>query len=309
MENASKALEIAAGVMLGVLIMSLIAYFFTSISSWPEQEDNKKELEQTAKFNLEYEVYDKKGMYGADVISCLSKAVNNNEKYYDGGSFLSGQKYGEKYWVNVYVNLNSCLKEEIYVYHYTKTVGATPAESGIYSQEQRFSNPVDKNGHEIPLKLEILGFSFTGYTDFRNTDPFNYKESKGKTLIRVLDPTKGGLNIATSDVINATESATTIKDPKTGITYNAWLYGKKADGSVNTDQVNKTPLHNLLKTANSNMKEIVTNKSNDKTSLEIWSTAEWRTALYDFKTRKFRCDNIKYNEDTGRVNEIYFSEI
>ena len=97
MENASKALEIAAGVLLAVLIMSLVAYFFTSISEWPQQQDDEKEAEQTAKFNLEYEVYDKKGMYGADVISCLTKAENNNEKYYDGGSFLSGYKYGVKF--------------------------------------------------------------------------------------------------------------------------------------------------------------------------------------------------------------------
>ena len=83
MENASKALEMAAGVLLGVLLLSLVAYFFTSISSWPEQQDDEKSSQQTAQFNLEFEVYDKKGMYGADVISCLTKAENNNEKYYE----------------------------------------------------------------------------------------------------------------------------------------------------------------------------------------------------------------------------------
>lgn len=307
MENASKALEIAAGVLLGVLIMSLIAYFFTSISSWPEQQDNEKEIEQTAKFNLEYEVYDKKGMYGADVISCLSKALNNNEKYYDGGNFLSGQKYGEKYWVNVYVNLNSCLKEEIYVYYYAKGLGGSSADSGIYTQEQRFSNPVDENGHERTLYLSIFGFSFDGYTDFRQTDRLNYNETKGKTLVRELNPNKAGLNISSSELINATEGATKVTDEETNLSYNAWLYTKKSDGNVNTASV--TPLQTLIRTADSNLKEIVTNTSNDKESLEIWSTAEWRTALYDFKTRKFRCDNIKYSEITGRVNEIYFSEI
>ena len=53
MDNATKALEIAAGVLLGVLIMSLIAYFFTEISEWPEQEDSMETAEQLAKFNLE----------------------------------------------------------------------------------------------------------------------------------------------------------------------------------------------------------------------------------------------------------------
>ena len=308
MENASKALEIAAGVLLAVLIMSLIAYFFTNISSWPEQQDNEKEMEQTAKFNLEYEVYDKKGMYGADVISCLSKALNNNEKYYDGGSFLSGHKYGEKYWVNVYVNLNSCLMEEIYVYHYAKNSLAS-VDSGIYMQEQRFTNPENEHGNELSLQLKMFGFSFEGgYTDFKQEDPLNFESDNGKkTLVRELDPKK----VTGIDLIDANLSKDLcVKDPDNpDITYNAWLYEKKADGSVDTDPTKKTPLQVLIRTAKSNIKEIVTNTSNEKESLEIWSSAEWRTALYDFKTRKFKCTNIKYNDDTGRVNEIYFCEI
>ena len=75
MENAARALEIAAGVLIGVLLMALIVYFFKSIGEWPQQEDDTASVEQVAKFNLEYEVYNKKGMYGVDVISCLNKAI------------------------------------------------------------------------------------------------------------------------------------------------------------------------------------------------------------------------------------------
>lgn len=296
MENASKALEIAAGVLLAVLIMSLIAYFFTSISSWPEQQDDEKMVEQTAKFNLEYEVYDKKGMYGADVISCLTKAINNNEKYYDGGSFLSGYKYGEKYWVNVYVNIKSDLREEIIVYCLARDIGVAGADTGIYKQQQRFTTPTDpETGVKLNLRLDIFGFDFSGgYTKFSNTDDFKY-ESPG--LSRVLT---GGEFIDTSAVVATDSSTGEIKE------YNAILYSKKGDGSVDTSST--TPLQVLVKTADSNLKQIVTNDGT-KQDFDIWSTAEWRTALYDFKTRRFRCDNMKYSEITGRVNEIYFSEM
>ena len=270
--------------------MSLIAYFFSSISSWPEQQDDEKSSEQTAKFNLEYEVYDKKGMYGADVISCLSKAINNNEKYYDGGSFLSGQKYGEKYWVNVYVKINSDLKEEIIVYYLAR--GTTGDETGIYKQQQRFTTIKDKNGHD--LKLSIFGFKFSGgYTTFSNDDIYEY-DSPG--MSRTLT---GDGFIKLSDAFAEDETT------GTKIKYNAILYTKNSDGSVDTSNV--TPLQTLVETAESNLKQIVQN--NDSETLDIWSSAEWRTALYDFKTRKFKCDTIKYSEITGRVNEIYFSEI
>ena len=78
MENAVKALEMAAGVLLGVILMAAVAYFFTQISSWPEREDEVVSSEQLAKFNQEYEVYNKSKMYGVDVLSCLNKVISNN---------------------------------------------------------------------------------------------------------------------------------------------------------------------------------------------------------------------------------------
>lgn len=84
MENAAKALEMAAGVMLGVILMALVTYFFTTVSSWPKNEEDIMSVDQLAKFNLEYEVYNKSMMYGVDVISCLNKVISNNEKYAQG---------------------------------------------------------------------------------------------------------------------------------------------------------------------------------------------------------------------------------
>ena len=129
MEDAIKALEMAAGVLLAVIIMTLIAYFFSSIKNLPQEQDQSTQAEQLAKFNLEYEVYNKKAMYGVDVISCLNKAQSNNEKYAmekdQHGNvvdrFLAGSKYGELYSINVFVKLtNGALEEALEIYHYDK---------------------------------------------------------------------------------------------------------------------------------------------------------------------------------------------
>ena len=281
--------------------MSLVAYFFTSISSWPEQEDNQKQAEQTTKFNLEYEVYDKKGMYGADVISCLAKVQNNNEKYYDGGSFLSGFKYGEKYWINVYVKLNSDLEERIRVYHYDReTLNA--ADSGIYKQVERF------NELKNPPNLGDIGFFIDE----------SYTKLKATTPLKPYSDTLSYADDAKFININSYVNENGIPGGEiTGNKYNAWLYNKKLeDGEYVVDIDSETPLQVLINTADSNLRQIVTNKGKPgesaeerKKSLEDWSSAEWITALYDFKTRRFKCDNIKYSDITGRVNEIYFSEI
>ena len=276
MENASKALEMAAGVLLAVLIMTLVAYFFTSISSWPEQEDDEKSSVQTSQFNLEYEVYDKKGMYGADVISCLTKAINNNEKYYEGENFLSGQRYGETYWVNVYVHLNSDLEEQMIVYH------MEAEDNGIYKQVLQYGNKCED------YTLEEVGFKFDSkgndYTMFRG----NHKLKSALNKLSGASFIKCSQNVGDSN-------------------YYSILYAKKIDGSVDTHSY--TPLQKLVATSDFNVRQIVTNNEDNKDSLEAWSSAEWRTALYDLKTRRFKCDDIKYSDVTGRVNEIYFSEI
>lgn len=289
MENASRALEMAAGVLLGVLILSLIAYFFTNISSWPEQQDYQKKVEQTAKFNLEYEVYDKNGMYGSDVISCLTKAENNNEKYYEGGGFLSGQKYGETYWINVYVNLKTDLEEQMIVYH------MQTGTDNIYKQVLQYNNACET------FKLGQIGFKFDG-SEHGKTYTFFNANTQLKNSTKKISSSNYPPGKSPSDFINISDEL--IRN--NGKSYNAWLY-KKVGNTVDTKT--ETPLQILLDTCSSNIKQIVTNKENSRESLEAWSSAEWRTALYDFKMRKFRCDNIKYDEVTGRVNEIYFSEI
>lgn len=67
-----------------------------------------------------------------------------------------------------------------------------------------------------------------------------------------------------------------------------------------------TQLESLL-----NFSNFLTIKVDNNTgeNLEYWSSATWQTALYNFKTKRFKCDFIGYSEVTGRVNEIYFSEL
>lgn len=281
MENAAKALEIAAGVLLAILIMSLISLFFSNLGIWPEEEDSRETAEQLAKFNLEYEVYDKKGMYGTDVISCLTKAKSNNEKYALGGKYLSGSKYGEQYWINVYVRLKDDLEELVTVYYYD------PLTSDISSQQIVFDDRAKE--HTMGEAGFIFATSPKGvsYTLFTESTP--------------LDPTDGKLekkltSASNSKFINLTHNATT----NGGITYNCELYDMD-------DVTSETPLQVLLETAGTNLKQVVRN--HDGETLREWSSAEWLTALYDFKTRRFRCDDMHYSDVTGRVKEIYFSEI
>lgn len=81
MENASKALIMAGGVLISLLIIGLLLLMFTRLSDYQKTGDNSKRTSQIAKFNMEYEGYlDDKGIKGADILSLINKIIDYNAK-------------------------------------------------------------------------------------------------------------------------------------------------------------------------------------------------------------------------------------
>lgn len=83
MENASKALIMAGGVLIAIIIIALLYSFITTLSAKAEEEDLLLLAEQTETFNREYEAFEKKLLRGTDLITVMNKAAANNEKYDD----------------------------------------------------------------------------------------------------------------------------------------------------------------------------------------------------------------------------------
>lgn len=272
MENAAKALELAAGVLLGVMLMALISYFFSHVGEWPQQDDEIATQEQLAKFNLEYEVYDKKGMYGVDVISCLNKAQSNNEKYAEGNRFLSGSAYGTQYYIDVWVSINSPLEEKLEVRYYDKN----QKEVVAYDDDAPLVDGKELTMNDVGLFAGI-DISKDNYTSFGITSPL-------KTTTVVLDTSKD------NRYMEANSGSKTYSE--TGKNYYSLL--------------DDSQLETLLDFSNFLTIKV---ENNTGENLEYWSSATWQTALYNFKTKRFKCDFIGYSDETGRVNAIYFSEL
>lgn len=121
MEHANKAIIMAFGMLVAVMILGTIAFVFTRLKVLPMQDDDADTVEQRRLFNQEYEVYDKKIMYGVDVISVLNKAQSNNEKYVQG-NFLSGNLYNTDYIINIVVNFIKPIDETIEVTYLVNTM-------------------------------------------------------------------------------------------------------------------------------------------------------------------------------------------
>lgn len=79
MENASKALLIAGGMLLAIILISLFLNMYNKMSNFQRTQEEQKEAKQIQEFNAGYEAYDKRIMYGTDIITLVHKAIENNK--------------------------------------------------------------------------------------------------------------------------------------------------------------------------------------------------------------------------------------
>ncbi len=96
MENASKALIIAATVLIAVLILSIGAYLFTYYSQIAYENEQNKINQSLVQYNTKFEKYEDKQLTIQDVLTITNLAKDYNErKSVDG--------------INVNINGNSTL--------------------------------------------------------------------------------------------------------------------------------------------------------------------------------------------------------
>lgn len=86
MENASKALLIAGGALISILVITLFLYAFGKISEYQTYKEELFNVEDLAKFNEQFTVYDRKDLKGSDVLSLINKVIDYNEKYTTKGT-------------------------------------------------------------------------------------------------------------------------------------------------------------------------------------------------------------------------------
>lgn len=81
MENISKALLIAGGVLFAILVLTLLIIFRGNISSYFTEQHNAKILEQVTEFNNKFENYNGQTIRGSELISVMNRVVDYNRTY------------------------------------------------------------------------------------------------------------------------------------------------------------------------------------------------------------------------------------
>ncbi len=104
MENASKALLMAAGVLMGMMILSLAVYLFANFGGTSSQIHENAETNQLNQFNSQFTSYvGKENVTIHDVISMANLATQNNQNYEFARRSI-GQVTGNDNYIQILLN-------------------------------------------------------------------------------------------------------------------------------------------------------------------------------------------------------------
>jgi len=106
MENASKALLIAGGILLVMLIIGLLFFSWSKFSEFYSKNDELAEIEDLSKFNLQFTNYQRKKVYGYELISLANKVADYNMRYSTEGK--NDEKYNK---IQMNINLSNNQKQ------------------------------------------------------------------------------------------------------------------------------------------------------------------------------------------------------
>lgn len=301
MDNASYALYIAVGVLIAIAVLSLVLFGYRRLAVLEQSQDEVIVVKNRADFNKEYEAYEKTLMYGSDVLSCLNKAQNNNQKYvynnyYGTDTTTMGREDREEYFIDVVVKINSPLYDSVKAYY--------KDPNGKYQQ-------VFSIGNASNYADTVFTYNGTKYT-FKDPSIYYYYFEKGKVYQKVS---------TYRNVMWANPSAVTSLASALRATSNSGQILTKFQGGHDyhllANDYNSTSLDmddaamlSALTTAVGLKAQRVENKDTpSELNNNDWWYCTWTTAVSDFKSRKFRCTGTKYNNETGYINEISFEEV
>lgn len=97
MENASKALLIAGGVLIALLVLGALLLMFSQLSSYQTAQKLYEATDDIAKYNEEYTRYTGNEIQGYELISVINKATNNNTK----SSIINSINYDNKVKITI----------------------------------------------------------------------------------------------------------------------------------------------------------------------------------------------------------------
>lgn len=283
MENASKALLIAGGILILIILVSLVLLVKGNISNYYASEEELKMTEDKTKFNEQFTRYNRNDVAGYELISLSNKIIDYNERLssetsegndvkanpvkisiilwkgnqnddaknklsYDGNFYLLDESKNKLIEENSYLNKNNESSLEVF-----------NEKARELEKDSKYLKGLTKNIDKIILK-EICSYNNT-------TKKWEIVSDAGTDE-----------NKKITKMLNAILKYESITQSST--------YSENLKG------INKTY---------KNVKKQYLSMLNDN-GIKMYKYYEYS----QFTKAKFKCTSLKYDDTTGKVNELTF---
>lgn len=138
MENASKALIMAGGVLIALLVIGLLVFFYNNLSGLQSIEQSNDDVEAITEFNKKYEVY-ARNVYGSEILSLANMVDDYNTRESNNKGYTK---------LELYVTFESTINETYFAKNKTYTARQICQQvEKIQSEIDKYSSRNKKDGH------------------------------------------------------------------------------------------------------------------------------------------------------------------
>ena len=268
MENASKALIIAGGILLTMAIVGLVIFAWNRFSDYYKNDDNLAEIDDLTKFNLQFTNYQRDDIHGYELASLANKVFDYNTRR----SNAAGNKSNE--WYNT-ITMTIDFKGMQNKFRYSNDLTSRELlfKNGIYS-----NNGIDNFIHTATGIEEVYGGADTATKLAKSID----------SLILTQDQIDYNQNYKKMSPANSKWKA--VQDYISISKDKSILGGKKINETISEYEIN-----NIY----SNMQRKLTN---DASIMKYYEYYQFKRGIF-----KCTSTDITYDQSTGRVSTIKFT--
>lgn len=157
MENATKALLMAGGILIAIIMITLLIRTYGNIGAFQKQQLTAEEAKQIEEYNKDYTKYDGQYVYGTEVITVINRATNEKPK--SGQETKIYIKFGPEYTYKIYDYSNGKrITKTVTVKANTTLKIDTEEDQGRYSGETFID---ERNNEEALNDLKRRAFKCT----------------------------------------------------------------------------------------------------------------------------------------------------
>lgn len=272
MENASKALLIAGGVLVSILVVTLFIYMINSITNFSRSNKELAEIKDIAQFNERFTNYQRDDVQGYELLSLIHNVIDYNEQY-TTDSISNKEDYNP---VTLTIDMDDNLREELTRDRqnrlFTRKRYSVTAE-GRNSQDS-FQRQIEDTIQSAKDELKVKGDD-VGNKLAKNISNIFMTESE----IEKKEKSKEFSNIEES------------KRRDSVLSYMANMYNQ-CTGLTGADAMLASEAKQLI------IPETGTNNN------KYYKYANILYEYMQFKRAVFKCSKLEYNDNNGRVSKM-----